>query len=200
MVSVKNWLSHSKESNPSFYVAMGFGVGGGAHCLFLLAWSLVPAVLGMGIAGAIGGAALAYRSNRRRSLTVPAIGYGFGFLVGGFFSVSMLAILLETYNDSVSFSFFEFYLLYVLGFCIAGAIGAAFTRPPLVSVANSTICFLVGSAVGGIAVGVLLGSPVGKPYIAAIGLFITYLVGGALTGAVLEFSDEEIQTKKDDYT
>jgi len=189
MFHMNHWFLLNKNSNPSLYVAMGFGIGGVAHCLFLLPWKLVPSIMGMGIAGTIGGAILAHRSIRRRSATLIAIGYGLGFLIGGFISVSMLGLLLETRGDS-SFSFFYFYPWYMFGFCIAGATGAAFTRPRLISVANSTICFLVGSAIGGIVVGVLLGSPIEKPYIAAIGLFITYLVGGALTGAVSEFSDE----------
>lgn len=186
---VKTYSWPTINTNPSLSVAIGFGLGGAVNCLFLfLSWDLTTAWIGAGIAGAIGGAFLAHSRNSRRSAMLAAVRYFLGFLIGGVISGTVLVVLLEMGHDT-TFSFFEFYFCFVLGFSIAGAVSAAFTRSQPISVGNSTICFLVGSAVGGVAVGVLFNSPMGKPYIAAIGLLVTYVVGGALSGAVSEYSD-----------
>ena len=169
-------------------VGIGFGIGGTIQCLFLLPWRIGPSVIGMGVVGAIGGAFLAYGSTPRRSLLRGAISYSLGFMLGGFVSLGSLIGYLE---GEISLPFHDFYLLFILGFCIAGATGAALAGPPL-PVRMSAICFLVGGAVGGAAIAILSGSPMERRYIAAIGLLISEVVGGVASARALEFSDSSI--------
>jgi hypothetical protein len=184
--SKKHFLMHLRASTPLF-VAIGFSVGGAVHFLFLRSWDLASAILGAGASGAIGGAFLAHRSHPQRSAILVATAYGLGFALGGSISVTILWLQLE--NPSLPFIYF--YPLFILGFCSAGATSAALIRPRLIAVRNSTISFLVGSAVGGIVLAVLLGSPMDRPHIAAMGLLISYAVGGAVSGMVLESLERE---------
>lgn len=187
-----------RMSAPFISGAVGFGFGGTVLCLFLfLSWDLTTVWIGAGVAGAIGGGLLAHKRDPQHSAVRAVASYFFGFLVGGMIFGTLLGVLLEMRGE-ISYSLFEFYLEFVFGFCVAGAGSAAIMhRPKLISVANSTISFLIASGLGGLAIVVLVGSPVDKRYIAAIGLLVTYTVGGALSAAVSEsdFSsgtDEEL--------
>ena len=141
------WLN---AGSPRF-VAVGFGLGGLFHCLSILSHDLFTAIFGTAFAGAIGGGFMAKNTNPPGDAWVSAMGYGIGFLIGGCISVPLLFLRLEMGRE-INFSLPEFYVCFVLGFCIAGAASAAFTRSKLTSVANNTICFLTASGAGGLVV------------------------------------------------
>ena len=177
--------------NTPLFVGIGFGIGGIVQCLLFLFLNASLYIITMGVVGAIGGAFLAYRSTPRRSAILAALSYGLGLLLGGSISVVSLTLFLEKGTDP-ALPFLYFYFLFILGFCIAGATSAALIRPRLVPVATSTICFLVGSGVGGAAIGVLFGSPMSRACIAGTGLLITEVVSGAISGRALELSEATI--------
>ncbi|HXU07467.1 MAG TPA: hypothetical protein VN743_00620 [Blastocatellia bacterium] len=176
------------RASTGLFVAFGFSLGGALHSLFIRSGNSALEFLGIGAAGAVGGAFLALRSKPRRSVFLAAIAYGLGFQLGGW--ISMMALWYQVGNPSLPF--FDFYFIFILGFGSAGAISAALIRPRLMAVRNSAICFLVGSAVGGIIVAILSGSPVAKLKIAAIALTISYGVGGAVSGMILDSNEGEI--------
>lgn len=167
--------------NTPLFVGIGFGIGGLLQCLFLPLLNASLSIVSMGVVGAIGGAFLASRSTPRRSEIRTAVSYGLGLLLGGSISVASLMFFLEAGTDP-SLPFLYFYFLFILGFCIAGATSAALINPRLIPVVASTICFLVGSGVGGAAIGVLFGSPMSRLGIAGTGLLITEVVSGAISG------------------
>jgi hypothetical protein len=178
--------------NTPLFVATGFGLGSLVQWLFLLSWNVGPAIISMGVVGAIGGSFLAYRSAPRRSVIPGAVSYSLGLLSGGAVSVVTLMNFLDTKSDP-SLPFHYFYPLFIFGFGIAGATSAALIRPRLIPVTTSAVCFLIGGSAGGAAVGVLFGTPLSRPNIAGMGLLITDIVIGAVSGRALEFSDASIQ-------
>jgi len=168
---------------------MGFGLGGALQFLFMRSGDSALEFLGIGAAGAVGGAFLALTSQPRRSVFLVAIAYGLGFQLGGW--ISMMALWYQLRDPSLTY--FEFYLLFILGFGAAGAISAALIRPRLITVRNSTLSFLVGSGFGCVAVPVLSGSPIAKLKTAAISLTISYAVGGAVSGMILDSNGGAIE-------
>lgn len=177
------------RANSALIVAMGFGLGGALHFLFMWSGDSVLEFFGIGVAGAVGGAFLALRTKPRRSVFLVAIAYGLGFQLGGW--ISMMALWYQLRDPSLTF--FDFYFLFILGFGAAGAISAALIRPRLIGVRNSTLSFLLGSGVGCVAVAVLSGSPLAKLKTAAISLTISYAVGGAVSGMILDSNEGEIE-------
>jgi len=177
------------RANTALIVAMGFGLGGALQFLFMRSGDSALEFLGIGAAGAVGGAFLALTSQPRRSVFLVAIAYGLGFQLGGW--ISMMALWYQLRDPSLTY--FEFYLLFILGFGAAGAISAAQIRPRLITVRNSTLSFLVGSGFGCVAVPVLSGSPIAKLKTAAISLTISYAVGGAVSGMILDSNGGAIE-------
>jgi hypothetical protein len=184
---------HTKKSlllycsaNPSLVTAIGFGLG--TLLSVLLLWDVTIAVPGMIFGGAGGGIALAYVTNRRDFTILALFGFSTAFLTGGLFSVTGF-ILAPTYKP-----FFYFYFTYILGFVISGILSALFTGSKFISVKNSTISFIVGSILGGAVIGVLRELPGTKNWLVAIvGIFVTNVTGGALSGATSKPLDREVR-------
>lgn len=184
-------LSWRVSINTPLFVGIGFGIGGLVQCLCILFLTASTSIISLGVVGAIGGAFLACRSTPRRSAILAAVSYGLGLLLGGSISVASLMVFLDTGRDP-SLPFPAFCFLFILGYCIAGATSAALIRPRLIPVAKSTICFLIGSGVGCAAIGALFGSPMNRLYITGIGLLITEVVSGVISGRAMEFSEATI--------
>jgi hypothetical protein len=181
------------RNNPSLLTAVGFGLSGLPCLLAYDAGDVIPAIL---ISGSVGGVCLAYVTKRRDSTVLAMFGFGSAFLIGGIVAGGSLILLAER-----SLSFFGFYTMYILGFGIAGLLSAAFTRSQLISITNSAVSFIVGSLVGGVAIGVL-GELAGRraALTSTIGLLITTAVGGALAGAVSESLDTQEQAESKNAT
>ena len=172
------------KHHPPLFTATGFGLAGLPCLLVWDAGGIIPGIL---ISGAVGGICLAYVTNRRDSTVLAMFGFGSAFLFGGMISGGGLILLAER-----SLSFLGFYAMYILGFGIAGMLAAAFTRSQLMPVANSSVCFIVGSVVGGAAAGIIAEFAGRKSALAGMmGLLITNVVGGGLAGAVSEPSEPE---------
>jgi hypothetical protein len=174
------------SANPSLLTAIGFGMG--TLLSVLLLWDVTIAFPGMILGGAGGGIALAYVTNRRDFTILALFGFSTAFLTGSFFSGAGF-ILAPTYRP-----FFYFYCIYIFGFVISGILGALFTGSKFISVKNSAISFIVGSILGGAVIGVLRELPgIQNWLVGIIGIFITNVTGGALSGATSKPFDTEVR-------
>jgi hypothetical protein len=176
--------------------SIGFGIGGAILSLWIVVattnkelretFLVVPlSVVIPAVTGAIGGLALAHKRNDRSTSRIIS-GFGIGFSLGGFivlFSVMGLCLGVAEGERFDSDIFYDFYWVFVLGFAIAGAVSAAIIRSNLTSVLRATVSFVMGSALGGVAIWVLFrtvwhpGFPETLP-----GIILSYVFGGAVIG------------------
>jgi hypothetical protein len=180
------FTKEAAQMNRTYFAARGaIGFMLGCILMFLVGYfSNSPSLLFSGYAlvvvGAVGGIYLAWG---QYSTLRAAIGFGIGFLIGGYISLVSFSFLFMMADGSPTLLeiLLNYYLQFVLGFTIAGAVSAGLTRSHLISVLASARAFAIGSAIGGAVIAPAPWSD-NTGLLVVLGILIIFLVGGVLSG------------------
>jgi hypothetical protein len=201
------------EVGSSFAIqgAIGFLAGGLISLIFLGASALAPLedlgalarVVGYGLGGALGGAALVWGSSKKHACGSAAFGFGLAFLIPAWLAGPavnrLLTLELGAYGIG---TFVATGIAFTIGFGAAGAIGGAFVMPRLfwAGMVRFGLAAAVGAAVAATIPSFnLAGDSITSQHMIGLvsalvfGHLIPFVLGGYLFGRALEGEERALR-------
>ena len=172
-----------KDVGNAFRGAIGFGAG---MALASLLASYGHPLGGLILGGVLGGGFLAWRTGDVRLMLVSAVAVNLGLFLGGLVVVMSFGIIAYAGDGDPGRpalgTLLAFYLVFIVGFAVAGASISAATAARLVTPRNAVMAFAIGGVIGGAVIigGALVHFLNGSAVIAAVTMSL--VVAGALCG------------------